>query len=225
MRSSHLQPLPVGEPFRYYQYGVAHGASRWLRRSRSCLLWRAARLDPDGRSTCSGTRCSCVFLIHAPVRAAARASERQAWWASHPRCGSTTSVRRRRCFRLLLSRAHKAGAQLSALSAMPSMLARANSECVASRAFFNSRSSNMAAWLRTMPVRRGAGTARSGVSLRTPLSGAQSTGSSHSAAESIHFIRELSQYRDLIQQRINFERNPIHEPNRTQSCLGATLRA
>ena len=34
-------------------------------------------------------------------------------------------------------------------------------------------------------------------------------------------IRELTQYRDLIQQRINFE-EPNHEPDRTQSLPGAT---
>ena len=34
-------------------------------------------------------------------------------------------------------------------------------------------------------------------------------------------IRELTQYRDLIQQRINFE-EPQHEPDRTESLSGAT---
>jgi hypothetical protein len=34
-------------------------------------------------------------------------------------------------------------------------------------------------------------------------------------------IRELIQYRDLIQQRIHFE-EPTHEPDRTQSRLAST---
>jgi len=60
-------------------------------------------------------------------------------------------VRRHRCFNCWLVRTRRE--PISALFATPSMLARANSECVASRAFSN-WSSNMAAWLRTMPVRR-----------------------------------------------------------------------
>ena len=76
-----LGPLPL-EPFRYYRFGDAHGASRRLRRSRGRLLRRAARLD----------RAARAGAVERPPRPAdraadgpapARASARAARLASH----------------------------------------------------------------------------------------------------------------------------------------------
>jgi len=60
-----LQTLPV-EPFRYYQYGerTVHidGCVEV-----EAAYYGAPPAGSGGRSTCSGTRCSCVCLIPAPV--------------------------------------------------------------------------------------------------------------------------------------------------------------
>jgi len=98
------------------------------------------------------------------------------------------------------------------------MLARANSECVASRC----SPTGEAIWQRGF--RRclcgGAGVARSRVSLRAPLSGAQPQ-APLSLRQVDPLIRELTQYRDLI-QHASTSRNPNHEPDRTESFSGAT---
>ena len=91
----------------------------------------------------------------------------------------------------------------SALSATPSMLARANSEYVASKAFFN-WSSNTAAQLATMLVRRRWNCASPSIAfVRRYLE--RNPQAPLSLKQVDPLIRELTQYRDLIQQRINFE--------------------
>src|SRR5271154_3882672 len=87
-------------------------------------------------------------------------------------------ARRRRCFNCW--RAPTRPEPTSALSATPSMLARANSECAASRAFSN-WSSGMAAWLARTPARRRWNCVFPSIASCAVISGAQSTGSSHSA--------------------------------------------
>jgi hypothetical protein len=127
-----LQPLPL-EPFRYYQYGerTVHLDSRveWKR-----VTTERRRAGSGARSRSSGTRCSCVCLI--PARVSCYVNT---WAASVALVVSATRivhvVRRPDCFNCW----HVGTRQepTSALSVTPSMLARANSECAASKVFSN----------------------------------------------------------------------------------------
>ncbi len=91
----------------------------------------------------------------------------------------------------------------SAPSATPSMLARVNSECVASRACSN--------WSRNMAARLADDACAAALELRVPeyrfvrryLERRPQAPLSLRQVDPL--IRELTQYRDLIQQRIHFE--------------------
>ena len=143
-----LQTLPL-VPFRYYQYGertvhidgcveveaAYYGAPPgWIGRKVN-VQWDAMfvrLLDP---------RTGELLREHLSGKRGGIASAMR----------TVRVVRRHRCFSCWRVRTRRE--QVSALSATRSMLARANSGCVASRAFSN-WSSNMAAWHRTMRVRR-----------------------------------------------------------------------
>ena len=82
-----LRPLPV-EPFRYYQFGTAHGPSRRLRRGRVRLLRPAAGLARPRPSRSSGTACTSASCI--PPRAnscGSTAVSRRGAMRSTPRIG------------------------------------------------------------------------------------------------------------------------------------------
>jgi transposase len=101
-----LLPLPV-EPFRYYLVRRARRALGRLRRSRSCLLRRSARLDRARGARAMGR------VVRSPTRpqdrpTATRTRAPEAWLVSHPARRSLqtnpatrfpTAVARRSCWR------------------------------------------------------------------------------------------------------------------------------
>ena len=143
-----LQPLPL-EPFRYYQYG-----ERTVHLD-GCVEVEAAYYGAPpgwiGRKVNVQWDAMFVRLVDPRSGELLREHLTGKRGAHRIRAADRPVVRRQRCFSCWHVRTRRE--PTSALSATPYMLARANSECVASRAFCN-WSSNMAARLQTMPVRR-----------------------------------------------------------------------
>ena len=194
-----LQPLPL-EPFRYYQYGertvhidgcvevdaAYYGAPPgWIGRDVN-VQWDAMfvrLLDP---------RTGELLREHL---------SQQAWRDIVSAMQIVRVVRRRRCFNCWHVRTRQE--PTSALSRTPSMLARANSGCVASRAFSN--------WSSKYGSVASDDACAAALELRVPEYRfvrrylERSPQAPLTLRQVDPLIRELTQYRDLIQQRINFE--------------------
>jgi len=191
----HLQALPL-EPFRFYQYG-----ERTVHLD-GCVEVEAAYYGapPAGsgvRSMCSGTRCTCDCSIRAPASCCA-STWSEAWRTPYPRCRPPRRTPQHT--HQLLARAHKASAT-SEPFATPSTIAKKRSESAASWACSH--------WprVRLLSLRPGMRTRWSSAWPSTASCGAiwSAARNPSEPAANDPLIRDLTQYRDFIQQRIQFE--------------------
>ena len=194
----YLQPLPL-EPFRYYQYG-----KRTVHMD-GCVEVDAAYYGaPPGwigaRSMCSGTRCTCACSIRAPASCCASIWDRSAAGIASAlkivhgarrriRCGCSREPTRREpasaqcATRSIIARVRLGLRRIQGVLALVKKYGCAASDdaCAAALELGVAEYRFVRRYLERSP--------------QAPLTLRQVD----------PLIRELTQYRDLIQQRINFE--------------------